>query len=601
MLSGLNDHQIEAVISQENTLVIACPGSGKTRVLTRKIAYELEQLKSKKKFIVALTYTNRAADEIQRRLDELGIPQEQLWAGTIHSFCYQWIIKPYAAYEPTLVNGFSFIDEYKKKTILNSLLDKYSLPIYSDINTAFNRNGEYLNKDSYNNLVAKEFHQTILDNKEIDFDLLLYYSYRLLKNHKKIRKHLASLCKYIFVDEFQDTQDLQYAIIGQIMMERKGECKIFLVGDPDQAIYNSLGGIPKDIQEIQSEIGNQEIKQKYLPGNYRSTQRIVDFFKEFQSTDVKIQAFSSYSDESGLVSLDSNTNKNNLFEKFADIIINNLKNGVKPDEICIIAPQWYFLTPLAKKLKTILPDVPFEAPGITPLPRNRENFWWKLSRLFLTETSTHTTLSRYRWIEEVVLELNEYTNSSLGMSNNDCRKYLKLLNSIQPKEIDGIKYLELAFKEFFEVLDIELDTHLTLKKQLDTFLNSIHLKYESSEFEGIPSDVNYFKSVFKPSEGVVINTCHGVKGEEFETVIAFGLLWGYIPHWNAIINQSGYTAESASKKMLYVIGSRAKKNLHMFSETGRQTLKGNPYKINYNLDQVSFEYDQSVVGKVRVL
>ncbi|KAA0761722.1 UvrD-helicase domain-containing protein [Bacillus sp. TE8-1] len=601
MLNGLNDHQIEAVTSSGNTLVIACPGSGKTRVLTRKIAYELERLRSKKKFIVALTYTNRAAEEIQRRLDELGIPQEQLWAGTIHSFCYQWIIKPYAAYEPTLVNGFSLIDDYKKQTILKNLLEKYSLPIYSDINTSFNRDGEYLNKDPYNNLVAKEFHQIILDNKEIDFDLLLYHSYTLLKSHKKIRNHLASLCTYIFVDEFQDTQDLQYAIIGQIMMERKGECKIFLVGDPDQAIYNSLGGIPKDIQEIQSEIGNQEIEQKYLPGNYRSTQRIVDFFKEFQSTDVKIQAFSPYSDENGLISLDNATNKNDLYKKFADIIMNNLESGVKPNEICIIAPQWYFLTPLAKKLKTILPDVPFEASGITPLPRNKENFWWKLSRLFLTEISLQTTLSRYRWIESVVLELNEYTNSSLGISYNDCRRYLKLLNSIHPRETDGIKYLEFAFKEFFDVLEIDLDTHLVLKNQWDTFFNSIRSRYESSEFEGIPSDVNYFKSVFKPSEGVVINTCYGVKGEEFETVIAFGLLWGYIPHWSSIINQSSYIADSASKKMLYVIGSRAKKNLHMFAETGRETKKGNSYKMNYHLEQVSFKYDQPVIEKIEIV
>ncbi|MED4886525.1 ATP-dependent helicase [Lysinibacillus fusiformis] len=591
MLIGLNSHQLDAVTTDKNALVIACPGSGKTRVLTSKIAYELERLESKKKFIVALTYTNRAAEEIQRRLDDLGIPQEQLWVGTLHSFCYQWIIKPYSAYEPALINGFSIIDDNKKGKILNDLKKKHSVPYFNDVTVAFNREGEYINSDFSANEVAKEFHDIILENKEIDFDLLLYYSYKLLKSKKKIRSHLANLFSYVFVDEFQDTQDLQYAIIGQVISEANDKCNLFLVGDPDQAIYGSLGGTSKSLYEIQEEIGNQEVVLKEIPGNYRSSQRIVDFFKNFQSTKVSIQACGRYAEENGLITLNTTTHKDNLSKEIADIITYNLKNGVTPNEICIIAPQWYFLTPLAQKLKSILPDVPFDAPGVSPLPTNRENFWWKLSRLFLSEITPNTSMSRFRWMKQIIDDLNSYTNGSLGNEYTDCRRYLKIINSIKPNETIGILYLEKAFIAFFNILDLDIDDHYVLIEQWDIFFDGIQTRYESSDFIGTPDDIQFFKNIFKPSTGVVINTCHGVKGEEFETVIAFGLLWGYVPHWNSIIKQPYDISESASKKLLYVIGSRAKKNLYLFAEQDRKTKSGNDYQINDQLAQANFQYD----------
>lgn len=591
MIVGLNSHQIDAVTIDKNALVIACPGSGKTRVLTHKIAYELERLESKKKFIIALTYTNRAAEEIQRRLDDLGIPQEQLWVGTIHSFCHQWIIKPYSAYEPALINGFSIIDDNKKKKILNDLKKKHSIPYYSDVTTSLNREGEYINSDSVTDTIAKEFHDIILENKEIDFDLLLYYSYKLLICKKKIRLHLANLFSYIFVDEFQDTQDLQYAIIGQVIAEANDNCKLFLVGDPDQAIYGSLGGTSKSLFEIKEEIGNQEVVLKEIPGNYRSTQRIVDFFKNFQSTQVGIEACGRYAEEDGLITLNTTAYKDNLYKEIADIITHNLKNGVPPNEICIIAPQWYFLTPLAQKLKSILPDVPFDAPGVSPLPTNRENFWWKLSRLFLSEITPSTSMSRFRWMKQIIDDLNSYTNGSLGNEYTDCRRYLKIINSIKPNETIGILYLEKAFIEFFNILDLDIDDYYVIIEHWNIFFDGIQTRYESSDFIGIPDDIQFFKNIFKPSTGVVINTCHGIKGEEFETVIAFGLLWGYVPHWSSISKQKYDIAESASNKLLYVIGSRAKKNLHLFAERDRKAKSGYTYEINHQLAQANFQYD----------
>ena len=91
--NDLNPEQEKAIYNENSILLIACPGSGKTRTITYKIAYELSKLESNKQYIVAITYTNRAADEIKERIELLGVDTEQLWIGTIHSFCVEWILK----------------------------------------------------------------------------------------------------------------------------------------------------------------------------------------------------------------------------------------------------------------------------------------------------------------------------------------------------------------------------------------------------------------------------------------------------------------------------------------------------------------------------
>ncbi|MDX8345805.1 ATP-dependent helicase [Rossellomorea sp. YZS02] len=591
MLEGLDPQQLKAVESEHDTLLLACPGSGKTRVLTRKIAYELDRLESNKKFIVALTYTNRAADEIQKRIDEMGIPQEQLWAGTIHSFCYQWIIKPYAELIPALVNGFTILDEFKKETILKELKTKHSLPSYQAISTSITRDGKYTDQEPVNKMVAKEYHKSIVENKEIDFDLILYLSYRLLKKNKKIRRHLSRLFRYIFVDEYQDTSDLQYGIIGQIIRPSEGSCNIFLVGDPDQSIYSSLGGIPRTLEEIQDEISSKHMELHKLSGNYRSSQRIVDYSVEFQYEDMMVKALGEYSNKHGRISLNTTIDKEDVPQEVANLISYYIEKGCSPNEICVIAPQWYSLYPVAKKLRALLPGVPFEAPGSIPLPKNKDNFWWKLARLFLTEPNPQNSLNRFRWVRRVIEDLNDYTNEGFTFTHNDCRRYLKWINSIKPRPKEGVLYLKEAFKEFFNKLEIDFTHNQTLHDQWETFFNGIKQRYETESFADVPNTIDYFRGMFKPSSGVVINTCHGVKGEEYETVIAFGLLWGYIPHWNAIWNEPPIVRDTSSKNLLYVISSRAKENLHLLAETGRSTTSGYPYEINRHLANVRFEYD----------
>lgn len=129
----------------------------KTRTLTYKIAYELSLLDSRKKFIVAITYTNNAADEIKERVEQLGVSTEQLWIGTIHSFCLEWILKPYHQYLDSLKYGFKVINSFDSEKILTELCQPYSKEkiTYWDCGIIAKPNGFYLsclNTDKHQSL-----------------------------------------------------------------------------------------------------------------------------------------------------------------------------------------------------------------------------------------------------------------------------------------------------------------------------------------------------------------------------------------------------------------------------------------------------------------
>ncbi|HDR7257773.1 ATP-dependent helicase [Bacillus sp. BR_7] len=585
MPNSLNPLQQVALEYEGNALVLACPGSGKTRVLTLKIAREIEQLSKRTDRIAALTFTNRAADEIDKRISDMGIDSSKLWTGTIHSFCLQWIIKPYGIYLPELEKGFSILDEFKAEIFKRELKEKYGIPIYQTFITRRDREGNYFNDSERLNNIAKEYHEIILENKMIDFDLILYFSYVLLEIYPKISVNISKIFKYFFIDEFQDTQDLQYAIVGEIFKAAEGACKIFLVGDPDQAIFKSLGGIVKTVSEISEEIGGYAIKELKLSGNYRSTQRMIDFYRNFQSIDLKIGSMAEYCDEKGIITFDNCTHKNNLVEKIAEIIKEKIKSGIPPHEICVMAPQWTFLTSIARKLKSHLPDIPLDAPGLTVLPRDRDNFWYKLTRIILSPRDPNRFLIRMKWAKEILEELIALDVISINLDSDRCRKFLKIVNSLDIKNQDAIGFLGEAFKQVFVRLEIDYSLNKLLIEQWDSFFSGIKRRYEKSDFKDIPKDITYIKKMFNSRDGIVVNTCQGIKGEEFHTVIAFGLLRGYIPHWSAIYNQ---VEEEEANKLLYVIASRAKKNLFLFAETGRFTKKGRPYEMNYQLKMLDF-------------
>ena len=455
--NDLNPEQEKAIYNENSILLIACPGSGKTRTITYKIAYELSKLESNKQYIIAITYTNRAADEIKERIELLGVDTEQLWIGTIHSFCVEWILKPYHMYIEELKFGYDIINTNDTENYLVSLCDSYSTPkkkitYWYCLCYCFTSEGLKINCTK--STIKKTVESIICDY------------YQILKENQSICKTLSNIFPYILIDEYQDTKELQYVILGAILKTGKDN-KAFIVGDPNQSIYGNLGGFPMDKAQLENVTGlyYDELSLSY---NYRSSSLLVSYFDYFKTYANKIEAVGKTKDYQSVISYNKTVSVEDLENEIVRIIKTNIDEyRISPNEICILAPQWIHLSGLTRNLMARLPQYSFDGPGMAPFARDIDNFWYKLSRIILTDSTPGLYIRRLRWASEIVTNL-----LSIGVTNIDlsAKQILYICNSISINEQDGLEYLKKFFDAFLERVNIDINQNKYLKMHYDAFL-----------------------------------------------------------------------------------------------------------------------------------
>lgn len=596
---GLNEEQEDAIKNEGSVLLVACPGSGKTRTLTYKIAYELDRLKSEKQFVVAITYTNNAADEIKERVELLGVNTDQLWIGTIHAFCLEWILKPYHQYLDELKYGFRVINSFDSEKILTELCEPYNKPkiTYWDCGINAGIDGYNLTcldaskRESLKEIYSGYFKELKINN-QIDFEQILFYSYKLLKQKPIISHVLCKLFPFILIDEYQDTKQIQYHIIAKILNANCGGSKTFIVGDPNQSIYQSLGGFPMSKKDLEKLLGF-ELLELGLTKNYRSSSKIITYFEYYKTYTNSIDASGYNKNYPSIITYNKTVTVSNLIEEVARLILFNVEEmGISPNEICIVAPQWIHLASITRQLMVRLPEYSFDGPGMAPFSRDIDNFWFKVSRIALTEPSPYMYIRRLRWSKEVLKELDSI---GVDVSEMSDKRFLKICNSILIDETDGLKYLKSFFAKICNHLSIIMDDYDMLNEHHTAFFESSKSRIERLKKLGSPfiGEIESFRKVFKQKDGITVSTIHGVKGEEYDTMIGFALLDGYVPHFSDIKGSEN------AKRLLYVLASRARKNLHIISESGRDI---NKYKLNgkspsphllkyqYNYDDINLHY-----------
>lgn len=587
----LNAEQSTAILSEDSIFLVACPGSGKTKTLTYKIAYELSRLESEKNYVVAITYTHRAADEIEERIEGLGVNTSRLWIGTIHSFCLEWIIKPYGIYLPELARGYRVIDQHEKEKLLEHLCAPYSAQriTFFDCEYYFTDTGYLLGcpnstKHAAIHIILRNYFRIIAENRQMDFELILWYAYQLIANNNSICSLLSKIFTMILVDEYQDTKQIQYKIITSILRAGAGESKLFIVGDPNQAIYGSLGGYPIPINELRTLLGFP-ITECALSLNYRSSERVVEYFGNFNLYDTAITAIGENQHYPSQITYNNQILRSDLVAEIVRLIRHSIVNlGISPQEVCVLAPQWIHLATMTRSLVVSMPEYSFDGPGMVPFARDIENFWYKLSRIALTEPSPVMYVRRLRWAGEILRDLND-----CGVSTPDIspKMLLRICNTINIVEADGLQYLNQFFEAILNSLNINLNSYVQLEEHHRAFFASSESRLTRLENEGVDQirGISFFKRVFQNRSGITVSTIHGVKGAEFDVVIAYALLEGMVPHFNDA------NGNESSQKLLYVIGSRARRNLHLFSESGRPRGRSNVYSATEVLVACDFEYD----------
>ena len=339
-LQNLNDAQLKAVTAPlAPTLVLAGAGSGKTRVLTNRILYLVQECGVHPSEILAITFTNKAANEMKRRLFEFDCDAQYMHVSTIHSFCATVL----RVESKSLNRGsnFSIYDEGEKKSVLKAIVKsmfddgnaqmvdgfadsisdiKNNAPDLLDGNIAeLANNDEYL-KEQLDKLAAvtdasneellkviEEYSVKMRENNAMDFDDLLYYVHKLFSNFPEILDKYRERFKYILIDEFQDTNKVQYQIFKMLGEKYRN---LFVVGDDDQSIYSWRGADSYNLKKFENDFPDCNVYK--LEQNYRSTKRILDVANEVICKNInrfekvlwteneeglKVQLFSAYNEQ----------------------------------------------------------------------------------------------------------------------------------------------------------------------------------------------------------------------------------------------------------------------------------------------------------------
>jgi DNA helicase II / ATP-dependent DNA helicase PcrA len=285
-LDDLNPAQRDAVLTTEGPLlVVAGAGSGKTRVLTHRVAHLINACGVKPQEILAITFTNKAAGEMRERLEDmLGGVARAIWILTFHAACGR-ILRREAA-RLGYRSNFTIYDQADQIRLTKSVLEelerdpKRFVPrgIHAQISTAKNN---LVSPEEYRSRVSSFYDQTVADaydlyqrrlfaSNAVDFDDMLFLTVRVLENFPEAREKWSNAFRYVLVDEYQDTNHAQYRLL-QLVAERHKN--LFVVGDPDQSIYAFRGADIRNIMEFEHDFPGTRVIP--LEQNYRSTNTIL--------------------------------------------------------------------------------------------------------------------------------------------------------------------------------------------------------------------------------------------------------------------------------------------------------------------------------------
>lgn len=509
----LNDKQRKVALELSgNTIVSASPGTGKTKTLVARAQHKLDAM-PKNKSLALITYTNAGADEISSRLIT---DDKNVFVGTIHRFCLEYILRP-----------FGWIYEWHKPKIAS----------YDDLNQFLEESGIDLGRSPLDELskikhsltgeldlsvvwehqvpiqdVAQQYYQFLSDRNAIDFNEILYRSYKIINENNFVVQSLASKFFEISIDEFQDTNAYQYEILKAI--NSKNECTFFIVGDEKQMIYRFAGAIDDAFSKAEQDF---ETSAEYLDVTYRSTQNIVNAFSVLHESHPQLDNKSQYADEHIPISfLTTNDDTNNTT---IEGIINQLIDDCNIDisEIAILNNSWQDAFFVSRHLRQN-----YHVVGLGALPHRCSSSTTfgllKSISKFKFQPSVRNLRTIKRNVELHVLENNlDFSEKLFSFVINQVISEISLMNQ-DLSLIDGLREVQRILNSCFH------NEH----SAIDEIISQINEQEANSwTFE------KYLQTIAGFS-GITINTIHQAKGLEYDAVILNGMSGGRIPYqrWN---------------------------------------------------------------------
>lgn len=573
--------------------VIAAAGSGKTRVLTGRIAYLLQNVPGSYR-ILALTFTNKAAEEMKSRLSSIPNIDERVFIGTIHSFCLN-ILR-----EKGNIIGFQEMPHFFEKETdrlevvaevfkRNELLTEFYYQkneqerkklLYDALEYISNRkrNLQFIISEYEEDLrILYEDYNTLLrEQNAIDYDDIILLSYRIFIERTKIAELYRKLYKYICVDEAQDLNFAQYQFIKALCGTIHNN--VLMVGDDKQAIFGFNGSDKKYFSELF--IDEFKAKKICLTENYRSSKTVIRVANRIYPDSIE-ESKAVFSGLADYYKAENETDEAEYVINKIKYYLNEMKKSdqiegdITLDNICVIARNKYVFKPLEDKLKT--EQIPYY------YKRGSDTILFESDEMRIFELGIRAILNPLDKLHLrqmfVILKKNDTDNINLSfeyckriIKNIDNPIYLDILSAWEKIAIDNK-----AFRVALDIIQNSIQQASTPSEEnlLALVYNEVDnaKEYWKKYCSSVPSDsisIQGFLSnvalgmvnvLNKKETGLTLGTVHSVKGLEYDIVFVIGLNEGGFPDYRAV--KAGGKAIEEEKNLTYVAITRAKRFLHL--------------------------------------
>ncbi|MDD4482071.1 MAG: UvrD-helicase domain-containing protein [Bacilli bacterium] len=601
MLNLLNDKQKEAVLRTEGPVIIyAGAGSGKTRTLTYRIAYMIEYMNIPPFNILAITFTNKATNEMKFRLSEmLGNKLKELTISTFHSFCVRILRKEIKklGYE----NNFFILDDEDQLKIINEIYKE------ENYNKSFISPKQMQNKLNYYKChdikadtemeisILRSYERKTKEYNSLDFQDLLIKTRELFAHFPRVLEKYQEKYKYILIDEFQDTDNIQYDIIKMLANKYKN---IFVVGDDDQSIYSFRGTNFKNMHFFKKDF--EGCFTVYLTQNYRSTQTILDGANKLISHNENREAKELFSNIEGSkydVTIFQAYNEKEEVDYVLDEISTLKNKGYKHKNIAILYRNSSILRNY--ELGMIHRKLPYKIYGGISYLRRMEikdaiaylkllvddNDFFSLKRIInvpvrnigLTSVYKLELIKRekgyniFNLIENSLEVLTEAKYKSLLELKKIIVKYKSKLEQDSLVNIFSNYLTEIGYYDFLKGIDDNIDRvdNLNEFKSILYTMDEEHLDLNNKEkllrfFDEATLSDNITRKT--NNNGILLSTIHSVKGLEFDVVFLVAMEEGIFPNPYRFVTEEEIEEE---RRVAYVAVTRAKQKLFLTNSKTR--------------------------------
>ncbi len=616
----LNPMQKEAVLCTEGpVLVLAGAGSGKTTVLVNRVAHILKDLKVPHYRVLAITFTNKAANEMRTRIESvIGAETKDMWISTFHSMCVK-ILRKYIVrlgYD----SNFAIYDTNDSQTLMKECLKELDIsdknfPAKAVLSQIGKAKDEMLSPEEYDNINGGDFRlknisklyslyqKKLKKNNALDFDDLVFETVKLLEKNPDVLEYYQNKFKYIMVDEYQDTNNVQYRLVSLLAAKHRNLC---VVGDDDQSIYKFRGANIRNILDFEDEFKDAYVVK--LEQNYRSTKNILDaanaviknnrgrkekklWTEDSEGDSIFVYTSDNEHEEGRFIAREIDRKVSEMEYNFSDFAIlyrTNAQSRVLEEMLLRQGIPYRVLAGMRfydrKEIKDVLAYLRFinnpqDAVSLKRIINEPKRGIGPTSISKAEAISVREGKSLYEVFKKADI-YPEIVRSSAKML-----EFVKLMDGfiLKKNSTELCDFVE-------EVIDksgyraalsaensIESQTRL---ENIDEFISAVKeyvAKEEEPTFEGFLESVALVADIDNYDEeqsAVVLMTIHSAKGLEFPVVFLAGLDEGIFPGTRSIISDEEIEEE---RRLCYVAITRARKQLYITHSSCRMLFGSTQY------------------------